>query len=246
MVEIAIIGGTGFSSLKTLEITKREMAQTPFGPPSSPLVYGNMYGNEVVFLARHGSGHTIPPHSINYRANIWALKNIGIKYVIAIASVGGLAEDTPPAKIVIPNQIIDYTYSRKNTFFDRDLEEVVHIDFTHPYDEEVRQKLIQAGRDAGVDLVDHGVYGATQGPRLETAAEIVKMARDGCTLVGMTGMPETALARELELQYATLAVVANWAAGIHGETIEMAEIEKHVETGMNHVKKILEKLMTKL
>jgi 5'-deoxy-5'-methylthioadenosine phosphorylase len=243
MVEIAIIGGTGFSSLKTLEITKREMEQTPYGSPSSPLVYGNIYGKEVVFLARHGSGHTIPPHSINYRANIWALKNIGIKQVIAIASVGGLEEKTAPGEIVIPDQIIDYTYSRKSTFFDKDLEEVVHVDFSHPYDADLRNKLITAGNEADIGLVDSGVYGATQGPRLETAAEIQRMRRDGCTLVGMTGMPEAALARELELDYASLAVVANWAAGIHGEVIEMSEIEKHLMTGMEKVKKLLEKLM---
>jgi len=241
MPELAIIGGTGLASLKGLELTRREVVHTPYGEPSGPLTHGVLSGKEVVFLARHGYGHTIPPHKINYRANIWALGNTGVKRVIAIAAVGGIRVDMEPCRLVIPDQIIDYTWSRGSTYFDEGLTHVTHIDFTQPYCEELRQLLIRGCRTCSLDTCEEGTYGATQGPRLETAAEIDRMERDGCSIVGMTGMPEAALAREQELCYAACAVVANWAAGRGGEEmIKMKDIEKNLKQGMDKVRMLLE------
>lgn len=241
--ELAIIGGTGLTSLEGLEITRREVVTTPYGEPSGPLTHGVLAGKEVVFLPRHGDGHTIPPHRINYRANIWALRQIGVKRVVAVAAVGGIRADMAPGCIAIPDQIIDYTWSRGHTFFEDNLTHVTHVDFTHPYCEELRAALIAAGRSAGIAVIENGTYGATQGPRLETAAEINRMERDGCDMVGMTGMPEAALAREAELCYAACAVVANWAAGRSDGEITMEEIEHHLKGGMEKVRTLLRHLM---
>ncbi len=240
MASLAIIGGTGLTTLKNLEIEHRQVMQTPFGEPSGPITHGRIKGKAVVFLPRHGTGHTIPPHRVNYRANLWALQAIGVRRVIAVAAVGGIRRDMAPARIVFPDQIIDYTWSRQHTFFERDNEPVVHIDFTRPYCDELRDRLIAAAAAAGIDAIEEATYGATQGPRLETAAEVDRMARDGCDIVGMTGMPEAALARELELCYATCAVVANWAAGRDGQSIAMEEIEQNLVQGMQQVRTLLE------
>lgn len=245
MSELAIIGGTGLTSLKGLEILRREVVHTPYGEPSGPLTYGVLGNREVVFLARHGYGHTIPPHRINYRANIWALKQTGVSRVIAVAAVGGISDDLPPGRVVIPDQLIDYTWSRAATFFEED--QVTHIDFTSPYDEELRQLLITHCRLMKLDAREQGTYGVTQGPRLETAAEINRLERDGCTIVGMTAMPEAALTREIGLGYAACAVVANWAAGRGGtQQIEMSEIEHNLKAGMEKVRTLLESLVPAL
>lgn len=241
--KLAIIGGTGLTSLTDLHIVRREVVHTPFGEPSGPLIYGMLNGVEVVFLPRHGSGHTIPPHRINYRANIWALSNVGAEYVIAVAAVGGISKNLAPETLAIPDQIIDYTWSRGNTFFEDDLSHVTHIDFTEPYSSQLRNWLIEACDSAGLDVIKHGTYGAMQGPRLETAAEINRMERDGCSMVGMTGMPEAALARELELEYAACAVVANWAAGRGPAKIAMNEIETALNNGMVKVRRVLERVV---
>jgi 5'-deoxy-5'-methylthioadenosine phosphorylase len=243
MAQLAIIGGTGLTSLKNLEIISREVVHTPYGEPSGPLVYGKLGDIDVMFLPRHGSGHTIPPHKINYRANIWALHEHGARQVIAVNAVGGIREDMGPGGLVIPDQIVDYTWGRTNTFFEEGLESVVHIDFTEPYCEPLRRKLLQAAKTAGLEgIVDGGTYAATQGPRLETAAEIARLERDGCHLVGMTGMPEAALARELELCYASVAVVANQAAGKGEGEITMEAIEQCLDEGMQRVRLLLESL----
>lgn len=244
MSEIAIIGGTGLTSLASLEITRREMVRTPYGEPSGPLTYGMLCGHDVVFLARHGYGHTIPPHQVNYRANLWALKNIGVERVVAIAAVGGIRADLKPGCLTFPDQIIDYTWSRHNTFFENGGDGVKHIDFTWPYCEELRQQLIQAASSAGLNASDKATYAATQGPRLETAAEVDRLERDGCDIVGMTGMPETALARELELCYAACAVVANMAAGRGEGEITLQEIEQNLVNGMGKVGQLLEALVS--
>ncbi len=247
MTELAIIGGTGLTSLNGLEITKREMIQTPFGEPSGPLTHGVLNGKEVLFLARHGDDHTIPPHRINYRANLWALHNAGVKQVLAVAAVGGIHEALPPGALAIPDQIIDYTWGRPSTYFEDDLSEVTHIDFSYPYCKALRALLIEQCQAMGLSICETGTYGATQGPRLETAAEIARMERDGCTMVGMTGMPEATLARELELDYACCAVSANWAAGKgDGSVISMAEIELNLTTGMERVRSVLEQLLLRL
>lgn len=239
MAELAIIGGTGLTRLENLEIVRREAIDTPFGAPSAALSVGTLNGREVVFLARHGDGHTIPPHKVNYRANLWALQAFGARRVIGVCAVGGIRADIRPATVVIPDQIIDYTWSRDHTYFETDLTEVTHIDFTEPYCHELRELLIAGAGRAGVEVQTTGIYGATQGPRLETAAEIDRMERDGCDMVGMTGMPEAALARELGLCYAVCAVSANDAAGRSPGPIEMADIEKSLETGMARVRAIL-------
>jgi len=246
MAKLAIIGGTGLTSLKGLEITRSEVINTPYGEPSAPLIFGELEGNEIIFLPRHGTSHTIPPHKVNYRANLWALKESGVEQVIAVNAVGGIRPDMSPGRLIIPNQIIDYTWSRINTFFEEGLSEVVHIDFTEPYCETLRQKLMHSASEVGLQVIGEGTYAATQGPRLETAAEIDRLERDGCDLVGMTGMPEAALARELELCYACIAVVANMGAGRGEEEITMEMIERHLVKGMADVRTVLEHVVPSL
>ncbi len=239
MTRLAIIGGTGLDKIPDLELIHREVSHTPFGEPSAALTYGRIAGNEVVFLPRHGSAHNIPPHRVNYRANLWALQHAGVDTIIGVAAVGGISDEMAPGQIVIPDQIIDYTYDRDHTFFDTELSQVTHIDFTYPYCHGLRQRLIKAGEQIAGQIVTEGTYGATQGPRLETAMEISRMATDGCSIVGMTGMPEASLARELDICYACCAVVANWAAGKNNQIIKMSEIELNLKIGMEHVRDLL-------
>ncbi len=243
MSKLAIIGGTGLDSLEGLTITGSENVDTPYGAPSGPLSHGVVAGSEVVFMPRHGAEHTIPPHKINYRANIWALKQSGVEQVIAVNAVGGIRADMGPGKVIVPHQLIDYTHSRIDTFFEEGLEHVTHIDFTEPYCEELRQRLISAGAGCGLDVIGEGTYAATQGPRLETAAEIDRLERDGCDLVGMTGMPEAALARELELCYACVAVVANMGAGRSEVELTMEMIEQTLVGGMADVRRLLQQAL---
>ena len=240
MTKIAIIGGTGLASINGFEITGREIMQTPYGEPSGPLVQGILSDHKVYFLPRHGGGHTIPPHKINYRANIWALKKAGVEKVIAVNAVGGIRSDMIPGALIVPDQIIDYTVSRTNTFFEEGLKQVVHIDFTEPFCSELRESIITAAAASSIDVIKEGTYAATQGPRLETAAEINRLEKDGCDLVGMTCMPEAALAREQELCYASLSVVANLAAGRGTEELTMDAIEKNLNSGMEKVRKLIE------
>ncbi|MDH5229771.1 MAG: S-methyl-5'-thioinosine phosphorylase [Gammaproteobacteria bacterium] len=246
MSELGIIGGTGLTTLANLEIINREIVQTPYGEPSGPVTHGKLAGKKVLFLPRHGYGHTIPPHKVNYRANIWALKDAGVENVIAVAAVGGIRADMVPERLVVPDQIVDYTWSRVNTFFEEGLNHVTHIDFSEPYCEALRQRLIQSAHALGFEISDKGTYAATQGPRLETAAEINRLERDGCDIVGMTGMPEAALAKELDLCYASLAVVANLAAGRSEEALTMERIEAYLSSGMQKVRELLAKVITEL
>jgi 5'-methylthioinosine phosphorylase len=243
---IAIIGGSGLTKLKNLEITRREVLRSPYGEPSSPLVFGRLGGQNAVFLARHGHGHTIPPHEVNYRANIWALKEVGATHVIAVNAVGGINPDMTSGRLVIPDQIIDYTYGRHHTFFGNEQKPVTHVDFTFPYCNELRATIAAAAREINLDVASAGTYGATQGPRFESIAEIRRMERDGSDIVGMTGMPETSLARELGLCYACIAVVANPAAGKAEGTISLQEIERILESGMAQVRSLLEQTLPKL
>lgn len=238
MTDLAIIGGTGLTSLEGLEITHREVVSTPYGEPSGPVVHGRFFETDVVFMARHGHGHTIPPHEVNYRANLWALRSVGASEVISVAATGGIRKDMEPGGVAIPDQIIDYTWGRPHTYFEGQLEYVTHIDFTRPYSDSLRERLLAAGKASGVPVVKDGTYGATQGPRLETAAEIDRLERDGCDLVGMTGMPETALAREIGLSYACCAVVANRAAG-RGTTDIHADIESHLKQGISRARTLI-------
>ncbi|HUO45128.1 MAG TPA: S-methyl-5'-thioinosine phosphorylase [Burkholderiales bacterium] len=240
---LAIIGGSGLAKLSDFKMTRRQVVQTPYGEPSSPLAFGTLGGGEIVFLARHGYGHTIPPHEINYRANIWALHAQGVKRVLAVASVGGIRADLGPGVLAVPDQIVDYTHGRAATFVAGN-GDVSHADFTYPYCAQLRAECLAAARRAGENIVDGGVYGATQGPRLETAAEINRFERDGVDMVGMTGMPEAVLAREIGLCYAALAVVANHAAGrgSSSDGIAMSGITTVLEPAMKRVRVILEQL----
>jgi 5'-methylthioinosine phosphorylase len=226
---LGIIGGTGLTELTNLTIQKRKIARTPYGEPSQPLVFGELNGAQVVFLARHGGGHTIPPHAVNYRANIWALHSVGVANILAIATIGSIDAALNPGDIVLPKQIIDYTYGRTNTYHDGIEQAVKHVDFTEPYAQNMREKCLQAALRIAQPLVDGGVYACVQGPRLETAAEINRLERDGATIVGMTGMPEAALARELGIDYAALCPVANHAAG-RGKSAHGIQFEEIIAT----------------
>lgn len=237
----AIIGGSGLAKLSELRLERREVVRTPFGDPSCALSFGTLEGAEVVFLARHGYGHTIAPHQINYRANLWALQHVGATEVISVATVGGIRPEFGPGALVLPDQIVDYTTGRACTFFEGPDNPVTHVDFTRPYSDALRLRLARAAEAAGEPVGFGGCYGCTQGPRLETAAEIRRMAGDGCDLVGMTGMPEAVLARELSLPYAALAVVSNHAAGIgdSGESISIEAMGAVMERAMVRVRRIL-------
>lgn len=243
---VGIIGGTGLTTLSGLDITGTRAVATPWGAPSSELTEGHLDGQPVVFLSRHGNPHKIPPHEVNYKANIKALYDAGVRTVIGVNAVGGIHPDMTPACVVIPDQIIDYTWGRAGTFFEGEIDAVTHIDFTWPYDNATRDIVMQAARDQDVLHAGFGVYGATQGPRLETAAEIRRMERDGCDLVGMTGMPEAALAAELGMRYVCLGLVVNWAAGKSDHIITMDEIRAAIEQGMTGVRRILEASMAGL
>ncbi len=241
---LAIIGGSGLSKLGNMEVTQRKVVRTPYGEPSGALTFGRIAKCEVVFLARHGYGHTIAPHQVNYRANLWALKESGAAEVVSVASVGGIRKDLGPGVLVLPDQVIDYTWGRPSTFFEGAGTAVNHIDFTEPYSPALRKRLLQAAADAKEAIVDGGVYAATQGPRLETAAEINRLERDGADVVGMTGMPEASLAREISLGYAAINLVANFAAG-RGESehaIPLDRIEAVLGESMGRVRRVIEKL----
>jgi len=240
---LAISGGSGLTQLSTLAVTRREVVRTPYGEPSAPLLFGSVAGCPTVFLARHGHGHTIPPHRVNYRANLWALGARDAKAVLAVASVGAI-RGAAPGTLVLPDQIIDYTSGRAATFFDGEEGKVVHADFTRPYTAWLRERCLSAAASAGMALVDGGVYGAVNGPRLESAAEIDRMDRDGATLVGMTGMPEAVLARELGLPYAAICVVVNHAAGRgdSSEAISMDDLARTLAGGIDRVRALLDHL----
>jgi len=224
--------------------TRRAVSRTPYGEPSGPLAFGRVRSREVMFLARHGYGHTIAPHEVNYRANLWALKDAGADTVVSVASVGAIRSDIAPGALLLPDQVIDYTWGRGSTFFEGAGAPVNHIDFTEPYSRPLREQLLRAAAACGEALFDGGVYAATQGPRLETAAEINRLERDGADVVGMTGMPEAALAREISLEYAAIAVVANYAAG-RGDSrraVPLDKIGEVLEQAMGRVRRIIEKL----
>lgn len=236
---LAIIGGTGLTEMAGLDVITRHSTETPLGASSSGVVQGTLNGRDIVFLARHGHPHKLPPHCINYRANLWALKQAGATRIVGVNAVGGIDASLEPGALVVPDQLIDYTTGRETTYFDGRYKPLKHIDFSWPYDEALRAELLVAGQRVNEVLDEGGVYGCTQGPRLETAAEIACMARDGCRLVGMTGMPEAVLARELGIPYACLALVVNPAAGVVEREISMAEIEAALVDGIERVKRVI-------
>lgn len=235
----AIIGGTGLTALEGLVIHEQKTVTTPYGDTSAPLQFGTFgpANTPVVFLARHGTQHSLPPHLVNYRANLWALKEAGVQHIIAVNAVGSINPAMPAEALVVPSQIVDYTWGRESSYSEPG--KVIHIDFSYPYSEVVRERVLAAGKNLGLAVHDGGVYGATQGPRLETAAEIDRMDRDGCDIVGMTGMPEACLARELELEYACLSLVVNMAAGRSDGIITMEDIQRALDNGMSKVRSVL-------
>ncbi len=231
MVAIAIIGGTGMSQLDQFTVQRREMVKTPYGVPSCPLVFGELNGVSVVFLSRHGNRQSIPAHMVNYCANVWALHSVGVKRVVAVGVVGAIDDACNVGDIVIPDQIIDYTTDRSKSYERGHVEGFHQIDFSYPFNDALRQELIQGGGRVGVSMVDHGTYGTVSGPRLETVAEVRRMEQDGCSIVGMSCMPEAALARELELDYAFCAVTVNPAAGKGDGVINVPDWQSTIETG---------------
>ncbi len=220
---LGIVGGSGFYQMPELKHFEKKTIKTPYGPVVD-LVAGEIAEKRVYFIARHGVSHSIPPHKINYRANLWALYELGVDAIVSVNAVGGIASNTGPNTIVVPDQIIDYTSGREHTYAEPLSERFNHVDFTWPFSEPLRCKLLQHLISTDLVLVSGGVYGVCQGPRLETAAEILRLERDGCTIVGMTAMPEAALARELNVPYACVCPVVNWAAGKAPESISLEEI----------------------
>lgn len=242
---LGIIGGSGLDRFEEMQITGRKDVDTPYGPPSAALTFGTLQGRALVFLPRHGADHSIAPHRINYRANLWALHAEGVRELIAVSAVGGITTRMVTGLLVLPEQIIDYTHGREATFFDGVANPLQHVDFTRPFGALLRRRILAAAHTAGLKLHDGGTYGATQGPRLETAAEIDRMERDGADIVGMTGMPEAVLARELGVEYAMIALVVNAAAG-RGDSakeISMADIQAVADTGMRQARAVIRALV---
>lgn len=242
---LGIIGGTGLTKLTNLEITRRQVVRTPYGEPSGALTFGRLCGAEVVFLARHGYGHTIPPHEVNYRANLWALKEFGVDRIVSVATVGGINPELVAGSLVAPHQLIDYTWGRAQTFVISGEKPVTHLDFTEPYCQPMREDILRAAAQKQIAIRDGGVYAVAQGPRLETAAEINRFERDGADMVGMTGMPEAYLARELDICYAAIGVVVNDAAGRGASKngIREEDIESVLDDLMIRVRILLEELV---
>ncbi|WP_027707995.1 S-methyl-5'-thioinosine phosphorylase [Zooshikella ganghwensis] len=239
MPSMAVIGGTGLTQWPELELKDTVSHETVYGNPSAPITIAKLGNVEVAFLARHGCPHQFAPHRINYRANIAALKKLGVNQIFAVNAVGSICSEIPPESIVIPDQVIDYTYGREHTFFPGDDQPVHHIDFTEPFSPNLRDRLLQTAQDIQLSVTKKAVYGCTQGPRLETVAEINRLERDGVDIVGMTAMPEAALAREMEMDYASIALVVNMAAGRSSGIITMDEIELALAKGMQNVKRLL-------
>lgn len=238
-MNLAIIGGSGFQDWERLQHPKTQTVATPYSTESVQVLSGSLDGCGVVFLPRHGPGHGLPPHRINYRANMWTLKELEVAAVVALATVGGISRAAAPGVLLVPDQVLDYTYGRAQTFYDGDDGVVGHVDMTEPYCDPLRRRVIEAGAQCGMDVVDGGTYAATQGPRFETAAEIARLERDGADVVGMTGMPEAALAKELQLPYAAIAMVVNPAAGKAHGGISMAQVRQWQNTGRAKAEKLL-------
>jgi len=238
MSKTGVIGGSGLYEIKGLVLKSRKKITTPFGKPSGEYFIGEMDNKEIIFLPRHGKHHNIPPHMINYRANIWGFKKLGVERILSISAVGGIKKGLKPGDIVVLDQVLDMTKNRKSTFYDGK-EGVVHIDFTEPYCPELRQILLKAGKRTRVPVKNGGTYIAVEGPRLESASEIKSFSILGGDVVGMTGMPEASLARELEICYSGISVVANYAAGISKRKLTVAEVMEAMKASTEKLKLLL-------
>jgi len=242
---LAVVGGTGLTGLQDAPSDLVEI-DTPYGTPSAPIRQDVSGPVRLLFLPRHGSPHTIPPHRVNYRANLWALREAGADHVLAIYAVGGLHEPYAPARLAAPDQLIDYSWGREHTFSDSADVPLVHVDFTRPFEGPLRQALLMAAQRSAVELVDGGCIGVFQGPRLESAAEIGRARRDGCDMAGMTALPEAGLARELGIDYAGLAVVSNWGAGVRDATLSEEDIAATLREPMKRARRLIEQLARQL
>jgi 5'-methylthioinosine phosphorylase len=242
LAKVAVIGGTGAALFPNPGEVETLRVAVEWGETSAPVQRWQQHGHEVLFIPRHGVKGDIAPHHVNYRANVQVLKDLGVDAVVAINAVGGIAKNAAPGQLIIPDQLIDYTWGREHTYFDGRSASLKFIDFTNPYDNNLREKLISAGASQGLQLVTKGIYGVTQGPRLETAAEIDRLEQDGCHIVGMTAMPEAALARELELPYASCCIVVNWAAGRSDASIH-DEIAEFLRQGMLRAAELIDYLL---
>lgn len=226
----ALIIGSGLEDLGGGDAGSE--VETAYGLPSAPVHRLRFGDQQVLSLARHGEGHALPPHIINYRANVVALKILGADAIIALNTVGVITSVREAGQIAVPDQLLDYTWGREQTIYDGRRGVVGHIDFTQPFSNDLRQRLLSAAANAGVDCYDGGTYATTQGPRLETAAEIDRLERDGADYVGMTAMPEAAIAREVGLDYACIAMVVNRAAG-RGNVPIHADVEASTSGARN-------------
>lgn len=240
MSKIGVIGGSGLYEIKGFVLKSRKNISTPYGKPSGQYLTGKISNTEIVFLPRHGKNHDIPPHMINYRANIWGFKKAGVDTILSISAVGGIKKGLKPGDIVILDQVLDMTKERKSTYYEGKTG-VIHIDFTEPYCPELRRILLKAGKQVNVTLKKGGTYVAVEGPRLETAAEIKSFRILGGDVVGMTGMPEASLARELEICYSGISVVANFAAGISKKKLTVAEVMEAMKDTTDQIKSLLKK-----
>ena len=235
-----IIGGSGLYALSGYGQAQVLSVATPYADiPVSVWQYQSK-GQRLLFVPRHGPHHSVPPHLINYRANIWALKNLQATGIVAINTVGGITAHMQPGVVCLADQIIDYTWGRTSTFYQSAQDPSPHVDFTCPFDAGLRQHILDAANRHSFDLIPSAVYACTQGPRLETAAEIIRLARDGCDIVGMTGMPEAILARELELPYSMLALVVNTAAGLSGKSLDFAAMQAVATSGLERIEQLLD------
>jgi 5'-methylthioinosine phosphorylase len=243
MKRIVLIGGTGAAQLVPPENTIINIGSTPHGKPSGPMLEWQTGDLNFLYIARHGPDGTIPPHLVNYKANLWIARELQPDCVIGLNAVGGIAKVAHPARLIFPDQLIDYTWGREHSFDDGSSGEVMHIDFTEPYDLDLRLALIEAANASHIPHEASGVHAVTQGPRLETAAEITRLARDGCDVVGMTGMPEASLARELGLAYSSVCMVVNPAAGLGDLPISIDMMHEILRREASVVRQLLQQLL---
>lgn len=239
MADIGIIAGSGFNEVEGIEVRELKRVTTPYGEPSDLYRLSEISGREVVLLSRHGTPHHIPPHKINYRANIWGFRELGVERILSVNAVGGINRELRPGAVVIPDQVIDMTHGREATFYDGN--EVVHIDFTYPFCSELREALTGAGASLkqGMSVQRSGAYICVNGPRLESKAEIEYFSTMNADIVGMTIMPEAALARELELCYAGISVVTNYAAGRSPRRLTTTEVVEGMKAAMKQVRELI-------
>ncbi len=241
--EIGVIGGSGLYDVEMLENVKEIKIYTPYGQPSDNVVVGEFKGRTVAFLPRHGRGHKIPPHKINYRANIWALKSIGVDKIVAISAVGSLREDYRPGDFVVPDQFIDFTKKRDYTFFEGGV--VGHFSMADPFCEPLRKLIVAVGRELGLRIHDKGTYICIEGPRFSTRAESKLFKSWGADIIGMTLVPEVTLAREVGICYATIAMVTDYDVWAE-KPVTAAEVAKVMAENVEKAKKLLYELIPRI